>query len=83
MFTITKENIIGAIVSGVLMAILTMGYYILSVGSIFKVDFAHLLDIGTLSLITSIVSIVKNFLSTPDGKFLGTIKVVDSNSELG
>jgi hypothetical protein len=83
MFKLNWANIKSAIVYGVLTAIMV---FIVSVlegikahGSIFGVDWKGIIDTGiiaTMGLIISIVSIVKNLLTTNQGKFLGITTVI-------
>jgi len=66
-FTAVKS----ALVSTVLMAILTMSGYVIGLGDVSKIDGHTLLNLGVMSLLTGLVSLIKNFLTTNDGKFLG------------
>lgn len=60
-----------ALVSGVLMAVLSVATYILSVGDIFSVDGKIMANIAVMSLLTAIVSFVKSSLTSTSGKFAG------------
>lgn len=74
-FTWSVKDIISALVSGVLMALVVMGSYVIHVGSIFDIDWRTLADIGTISLITTTVSLVKSLLTTSTGKFAGAVSI--------
>jgi len=83
LFKLEWANIKSAIVYGLLTALLV---FILSVlegikdhGSILGVDWKNVIDTGiiaTIGLVISIVSIVKNLLTTNQGKFLGITTVI-------
>lgn len=83
LFKLEWANIKSAIVYGLITALLV---FILSVlegikdhGSIFGVDWKNVIDTGiiaTIGLVISIVSIVKNLLTTNQGKFLGITTVI-------
>ena len=73
MFTWTDFK--GAIVSGLLTAVLTMGVYIVQIGNIFEINVHNLVNIGAMAGITSIVSLLKSSLTNQNGKFLGTVEV--------
>lgn len=70
--TLTWGSIKGAIVSGLLTALLAVGVYIQGNGDIFSLDIKTIANIASLAAITSIVSIIKAFLTTDEGKFLNT-----------
>lgn len=67
-------NIKSALVSGVLMAILGIATYLLGIGDIFKADGHTVANIAVMAILTAIVSVVKNSLTTSTGKIAG-IKV--------
>jgi len=64
-----------ALVSTVLMAVLGLATYILGVGDVFALDFHTLVNVGAVSLLTGIVSLVKALLSNEEGDFLGVVKI--------
>jgi len=83
LFKLEWANIKSAIVYGLLMCavvfILSALETILAHGSIFGVDWKNLIDVGViavLGLVVSIVSIIKNLLTTNQGKFLGITTVI-------
>ncbi len=67
----TTTNIKSALVSTVLMAILSMLVYIVGIANIFLIDWKVLLNIGIISLATGLVSLIKSVLTTKDGKVAG------------
>lgn len=75
-FTISWTNMKSAIVSGILAAIVSMAVYVIGLGDIFKTDLHSLINIGAISLLTTIVSLLKSFMTTSSGSFLGLTKVV-------
>jgi hypothetical protein len=82
LFTIDWVNVKSAIVYGLLtMAlafILAVAEGVLKEGSIFGIDWSMVIDRGvlvSLGVFVSMVSIIKNLLTTKRGDFLGTMKV--------
>lgn len=69
-----KTQIKGALVSTVLMAILSIIVYILGVGDIFAVDVKVLVNVGVMSLLAGIASLLKAVLTDSTGRVAG-IKV--------
>ena len=78
MFTINKTNIVNALVTVVLTGVLAVAVYIVGLGDIFKIDSHTLINIGVLSILNGVISLIKNFLTTEKGKFLGVAKVTTS-----
>lgn len=75
MFTLSTTNIKSALVSALLTAILAIAGYIIGVADVFKIDVHALINVGALSALTAIVSLIKSFLTTDGGKFVGTVTV--------
>lgn len=73
--TITWINIKSALVSGVITGILGVAGYIIEVGDIFKLDVHTLVNVGALSALTTIVSLIKSFLTTSSGNFVGAVNI--------
>lgn len=63
-----------ALISTVLMALLTTLAYVVSQGDIFTLDYKALANVGVMSLFTGIVSLIKNYLTKPDGT-IGGVKI--------
>jgi hypothetical protein len=76
-FTLSWINIKSALVSAIITGVLGIGLYVIGVGDVWKVDFHSLVNIGAISTISAIVSLIKNLLSTNSGKVAG-IQVVDN-----
>lgn len=83
LFTLTWSNIKSAVVYGVLTSVVTfLAVFIAGIvshGSIYGVDWANLLDksiIATLGVWVAMISILKNLLTTSQGKFLGFLDVI-------
>ena len=72
---ITLTNLKSALVSGVITGVLGVAGYIIGVGDIFKLDVHTLVNVGALAALTTIVSLVKSFLTTPAGNFAGVVVV--------
>ena len=66
-----KTQIKSALVSVVLMAILSIIVYILGVGDIFAVNVKIIVNIGVMSLLSGIASLIKSSFTTEAGKFAG------------
>lgn len=76
-FSISWVNIKSAMVSTVLTAFLSMAVYIVSLNDIFVINYRTLINIGAISLLTGIISLIKSFLTTDTGRFLGTTKIAE------
>lgn len=76
MFTLNKENIKSALVYGVLVGLLAVFGYIYKLGDVFKIDWKVLVNVGSSAFIGFTISLIKNFLTTNSGKFLGVINVI-------
>jgi len=66
-----SKQIKSALVSTVLMAVLAMAMYVISVGNIIHINAQALLNVGVMSLMTGIVSMIKSLATTTNGKFAG------------
>lgn len=75
MFQISLTNIKSALIYALLMALVSMGIYVIGVGNIFALDTHVLINSGVLAFVTGIVSLLKNLLTDSDGKFLGVTQV--------
>jgi len=75
LLALTWANVRGALVSGVITAVLGIAGYIIGVGDIYKLDLHTLANVGALSALTTIVSLIKNYLTSNQGNFLGTVNV--------
>jgi len=71
----TITNIKSALVSGVITGVLGIAVYIIGVGDIFNLDVRTLANVGVLSALTTIVSLIKSLLTTSAGNFVGAVKV--------
>jgi hypothetical protein len=74
-FTLNLASFKSALVSTVLMAIVAMAGYIIGLGDLWKIDLHSLTNIGVMALLTGIVSLIKNFLTSDAGNFAGIVKV--------
>ena len=72
-FKVSWGQIGNAVAYVVLTAILGMGLYVLGIGDVFQINFQSLVNIGAISLIAGIVSIIKDLLTTKSGKLAGVI----------
>lgn len=64
-------SIKSALVSTVLMAILTVATYIISIGNIFNINWYTMVNLGAMSLLAGLVSLIKQYLTNSDGKAVG------------
>lgn len=69
LFTINGRNIISAVVSGVLAAILA---YLSNLTDISAIDVHQVISI---SVLTATISLLKALLTTSEGKLVGAIKI--------
>ena len=79
--TLSWTNCKSALVYGLLSAILAMSLYAISIGDVFKLDLHALINSGVFGLLAVLVSLIKNLLTTNQGNFLGTTKVVDTTTQ--
>jgi len=75
LFRISWSNIKSAFIYALLILIIEILVYIIGVGSVFKIEWKSLIDAGLLPMFIFAVSILKNFLTTSKGNFLGFVKV--------
>lgn len=83
LFKLTWENIKSAIVYGLLTLaatfVLSVAQKVMDAGTFFGLNWLAIIDssaVSTLPLIITAVSIIKNLLTTSDGKFLNTTDVI-------
>lgn len=88
LFTLTKENVLSAITYGVLAILVTfaavVGAAILQHGSIFGLDWKDIIDKGIIAVIgiaMIAISLLKNWLTNNEGKFLNLFKVIPDNTD--
>jgi hypothetical protein len=77
--TISWVQIKSGLISGLITAILATFVYIIGVGSVFNLNLHSMVNVFTLALLVSIVSWIKSFLTTSDGKALGVTVVAPTN----
>ena len=46
-----------------------------ALGNIFAIDFHSLANIGALAFLTGIISLIKSFLTTAQGNFVGAVAI--------
>lgn len=63
-----------ALVSGILMGFLGIAGYVIAVADIFQLDWKVMANVGVMSFLTSVVSLIKSGLTTSTGEVAG-IKV--------
>lgn len=73
MFTLSIGNIKSALVSAFVTALLGMAGYVIGLNDVYNINIHSLVNIGVLSLLTAIVSLLKNFLTSNNGEFLGVV----------
>lgn len=77
-FSLTKTNIKSAIVFAILTALVAMIVYIVGLGDIFKIEPHTIANIGVMAILNGILSLLKSFLTTSSGQFLGMTKVTEA-----
>jgi hypothetical protein len=82
MFTLSWDSIKSAIVYGLLWAILAIALYMIQVGDVFALNIKELVNAGVFGFLGIFVSLIKNLLTTQDGKFLGVTTVVPDKTEV-
>lgn len=75
--TLNLKNLKGALVSGVLMAILSSSTYVIGIGDIFAVESKVLVNVAVISFLTAVVSLIKSLLTDDSGAFAGAIEVTN------
>ncbi len=65
------------------MATLAIIGYVTSLGDIFKIEWHALANIGTLSFLGGLGSLIKSFLTDSTGKFAGVVTVVPTKKSEG
>lgn len=68
-FKLNIRDIAGAIISAVLVAVIT---YVLKVGDVFALDYRVLVN---TTIMTALASLLKSFMTDDDGYFLGGLGV--------
>lgn len=74
-----KSAVVYGLLAMVLGGVFAVGKYIFDAGTIFGLDWKIIIDKGamaSLGMFIATVSILKNLLTTSQGKFLGVTKVV-------
>tara|TARA_R110000868_G_scaffold409745_1_gene695862 strand:+ start:1524 stop:1859 length:336 start_codon:yes stop_codon:yes gene_type:complete len=74
LFKVSWVNVKSALMSAVITAILGGAGYIIGVGSVFNLNIHSLVNIVSLSFLTAIVSLLKAFLTTQEGKLVGVVQ---------
>ena len=74
-FTLNLASFKSALISAVLMAVIAIAGYVIGLGDLWKIDLHSLTNIGVMALLTGIVSLIKNYLTSNSGTFAGIVKV--------
>lgn len=64
-----------ALVSGLIVGLLAMGVYIVKIGSIFGLNWHSVINVGVISFLTAVASLLKVGGTNTEGVFLGMVKV--------
>ncbi len=67
----TWTNIKSALVSGVITGLLGIAGYIIGIGDVFALDTHSLVNVFALSALTTVVSLIKSAMTTPEGTVVG------------
>ena len=76
LFQVSWTNVKSALIYALLIAIVEGIGFIISAGSVFSVEWHGLVNAMVLPALVFIVSIIKNFLTTAKGNFVGVVKVI-------
>lgn len=63
------------------MAFLGIAGYVIALGDIFLIDARALINIGVMAFLTTIVSLIKAFLTNRSGEFVGAVKVINEDQK--
>ena len=74
-FSITWSDIKSALVSLFIVGVLAIASYVIQVGDVFALDAKQLINSGVLAVLVAIVSLLKSFFTTKDGKFVGLVSI--------
>lgn len=73
-FSLDAESFKSALISTLLMAFLGVAGYVISLQNVFAIDWHALVNVAVMSLLTGLVSLTKNFLTSNSGVFAGVVK---------
>ena len=76
MFKLNSTNLKSALVYGILTALVVVGIEVIAAKNIFALDWKTLVNDGVIAMVGVFVSLIKNFLTTNEGKFVGVVKVI-------
>lgn len=74
-FVWSMKDVYSALMSVLITVLIAVGVYVTNVGSIWKIEWKALVDIGVMAGIVAVVSMLKSLLTTKDGKFAGVVKI--------
>jgi hypothetical protein len=69
-------NIKSALVYGLLWGVLAIVIYMIQIGDIYALNYRDLSNAGVYGVLGSLVSVLKNLLTTDKGNFVGAVKVI-------
>lgn len=78
MFQLNALNIKSALVYVFLAAFFQLLSYIIGVGDVWKLDYHTIVNTFVIAFAVGCLSIIKNLLTTSDGKFLGVTQVTET-----
>lgn len=79
LFSVNWMNVKSALTSAILAVILGISGYIIGIGDLWQIDVHSLINIGTMSFLVSIVSLLKSFLTDNKGDFAGVVKITPTS----
>ena len=74
-FNWNLKDVVSALMSSLLMALIAVLGYVMQVGDIFGINLRTLTNIGVMAGLTGIVSLLKTLLTTSEGNFLGGVSI--------
>ena len=72
---INLTTIKSALISSLLSAVGAMAGYVVGLGDVFKVEWQALVNIGILTILVGVVSLVKSVGTNSRGEFAGVVKI--------
>lgn len=75
LFKLDLVEVQSALVYGLLTALGAVLAYVVQIGDVFKLDWRVIVNVAVISFSIFLLSLIKNFLTDSEGKFVGLIKV--------
>ncbi len=79
MGTISWINIKSALVYGLITGVVAVGLYMIGEGDVFNLSIKPIANVFIFSFLGVFISLLKNLLTSDEGKFVGAVKVIPEN----